>query len=105
MALQRAGCQVTLARSACEALQVLEQHACDILLVDLDMASGDSWKVLRALDSARHPISIVVLLSPGNAAPRELETFGVRAILPKPVGKEALLRGIRVPVRDTGEKS
>lgn len=103
--LQRAGCQVALARSACEALQVLEQHAYDTLLVDMDMVNGDSWRVLRALDTAHHPIPIVVLLSPGDGEPQELEAFGVRAILPKPVGKEALLRGIRVPLLDPGGTS
>src|SRR5215470_17647793 len=103
--LQRAGCEVALVRSAYEALQVLEQHAYDTLLVDMDMANGDSWRVLRALDTAHHPIPIVVLLSPGNGEPQELEAFGVRAILPKPVGKAALLRGIRAPLRDMGETS
>ena len=100
--LQRAGCQVTLARSACEALRVLEQHAYDTLLVDMDMANGESWKVLRALDTVRHPIPIVVLLSPEHGAWHELESCGVRAILLKPVGKEALLSGIRMTWRETG---
>ena len=105
MTLQRAGCQVTLARSACEALQVLEQHAYDTLLVDMDMANGESWRVLRALDPGRHPIPIVVLLSPENGAWHELESCGVRAILLKPVSKEALLSGIRMPWRDTGKQA
>src|SRR5262245_58388969 len=39
--LQRAGCEVALARSAFEALQVLEQHTYDTLLVDMDMANGE----------------------------------------------------------------
>ena len=103
--LQRAGCQVMLARSAGEALQVLGRHACDTLLVDMDMADGESWGVLRALDSARHPIPVVVLLSPEHGAWPELESCGVRAILLKPVGKEALLNGIRMTWRDTGRQA
>ena len=102
--LQRAGCEVALVRSAHEALQVLEQHAYDTLLVDMDMANGESWRALRALDSVHHPMLIVVLLSPGNAERQELEALGVDAILLKPVGKEALLRGIRMNVRGTGSK-
>jgi len=103
--LQRAGCQVALARSACEALRVLEQQAYDTLLVDMDMANGESWRVLRALDTAPHPISIVVLLSPGNGERQELEALGVHTVLPKPVGQEALLRGVRLTLQDTGRKS
>ena len=103
--LQRAGCQVTLAWSAGEALRVLEQHAYETLLVDMDMANGESWRVLRALDTARHPISIVVLLSPEYGEWHELESCGVRAILLKPVGKEALLSGIRMTWQDTGGQS
>ena len=102
--LQRAGCEVVLVRSACETLRVLEQHAYDTLLVDMDMANGESWRALRALDSVPHAMPIVVLLSPGNAERQELEALGVDAILLKPVGKEALLRGIRMNVRGTGSK-
>src|SRR5262249_53776299 len=60
--LQRAGCEVVLVRSACETLRVLEQHAYDTLLVDMDMANGESWRALRALDSVPHAMPIVVLL-------------------------------------------
>jgi DNA-binding response OmpR family regulator len=103
--LQRAGWEVALVHSACEALQILEQQAYDTLLVDMDMANGESWRALRALDLAHHSMPIVALLSPGNAERQELEALGVDAILCKPVGKEALLRGIRMTLRNTGRKS
>jgi DNA-binding response OmpR family regulator len=101
--LQRAGCQVKLARSAGEVRQALDQYAWDALLVDMDNVSGESWNVLRGLYTVPHSIPIVALRSPGNDKRTGLETLGVHIILLKPVGRDALLRGITLALKATGK--
>jgi DNA-binding NarL/FixJ family response regulator len=94
---------VALAQSAYEALWVLHEHACVLLLIDMEIASGESWRVLQALATTHQSIPIVALLCPESEDQKELEAFGVRVILPKPVGREALLSGIRLALRDSGK--
>jgi DNA-binding response OmpR family regulator len=101
--LQRAGCQVALAHSAYEALLVLRQHTCDALVLDMDSASGESWRVLHALNVAHFPPPVVALLSLNSGEQTELEAFGVHVILRKPVGRDALLKGVTVALRSTGK--
>jgi DNA-binding response OmpR family regulator len=101
--LERAGWRVAMALSACEALRVLDQHACDALLVDMDPASKEIWDVLRAIRTRNSPMPVVALLSAGNGEWKELEAVGVRVILPKPVSREALLRGITLALRTAGK--
>jgi CheY-like chemotaxis protein len=94
---------VALAQSACEALGVVHQQACVVLLVDIENADRDIWRVLRALSTTHKSVPIVALLYPESEEHKELEAFGVRFILPKPVGREALLSGIELALRELSQ--
>jgi CheY-like chemotaxis protein len=92
--LQRIGCHVTLSQSACAVLQGVEQCAYDVLLVDMDRAHAERWRVLRHLATAPYAPPIVILLSPGHGEGQDLDAYGVHAVLLKPVSREALLHGL-----------
>jgi CheY-like chemotaxis protein len=101
--LQRIGCRVTLTRSACEALQVLHRYNCDALLVDMDMVNGESWRVLRTLDTMHASIPVVALCSTGREERKALAVYGVHTILPKPVSRDGLLKGITGALESSGK--
>ena len=98
--LQRAGWDVVSAISAQETLRAIERDNFDVLLLDMDIATGESWTVLQVLYASfdRHPV--VALLDPGNRQQLELVALGARVILHKPVGRESLLRGIDMALQD-----
>jgi DNA-binding response OmpR family regulator len=97
--LQRAGCQVVPALSAHEALHVLEQRGCDVLLLDMDIAPRESQHILQGLRTVRAPVPIVALQGPGGRRQQGVEHFEAGITLPKPVSREALLTGIELALQ------
>jgi DNA-binding NarL/FixJ family response regulator len=69
----------------------------------MEIAERESWNVLQALAATHQSLPIVALLYPDSEDQKELAAFGVRVILPKPVGRETLLSGIRLALRDSGK--
>ncbi|HWQ11605.1 MAG TPA: response regulator transcription factor [Roseiflexaceae bacterium] len=64
--LQRAGYDVTTAEGGAEAINLLDRHRYDLLLVDLKMPGIDGMQVVAAA-RARHPdIAIIVLTGHGS---------------------------------------
>jgi DNA-binding response OmpR family regulator len=64
--LQRAGYEVTTAGGGAEAINLLDQHSYDLLLVDLKMPGIDGLQVVAAA-RVRHPdIAIIVLTGHGS---------------------------------------
>jgi DNA-binding response OmpR family regulator len=101
--LQRAGWDVVSAMSAHEALRAIEQDSFDVFLLDVDIATGESWAVLQALRASCDSHPVVALLDPDtdNWRQQELVALGAKVILHKPVGRESLLRGIDLALQDT----
>jgi CheY-like chemotaxis protein len=98
--LQRAGWHVVSATSAQETLRELEQNGFDVLLVDMDIATGESWRVLQALHASRDHYPIVALFSAVNRRQQELSALGATVILRKPVSRETLLMGVKMALQD-----
>jgi DNA-binding response OmpR family regulator len=64
--LQRAGYEVTTAEGGAEAINLLDQHGFELLLVDLKMPGIDGMQVVAAA-RVRHPnIAIIVLTGHGS---------------------------------------
>jgi len=77
--------QLQLCKDACSALEALEDHTPDLLLLDLALPDGDGFQVLEQV-SQRQPTPLVVVMS-GTAAPAEsfrLAQLGVHGYLTKP---------------------
>jgi CheY-like chemotaxis protein len=98
--LQRAGWHVVSAMSAQEALRAIEQNGFDVLLLDMDIATGESWTVLQALYANCDSHPIVALLNPDSRRQQELVALGAKVILHKPVGRESLLMGIDLALQN-----
>jgi DNA-binding NtrC family response regulator len=92
--LQRAGWRVVQAKSAREALQQLRRQHFDVVLLDMDVATGESWRVLQSLQTAHQRVPVVALLSSGSQRTAELQATSSCVVLAKPVGRQALLAGV-----------
>jgi two-component system KDP operon response regulator KdpE len=99
--LQRAGWHVISAVSAQETLRTIERNSFDVLLLDMDIATGESWTVLQALHANYNSHPVVALLDPDNQRQQELVALGAKVILYKPVGRETLLKGIDLALQAT----
>ncbi|MBC8076631.1 MAG: response regulator, partial [Chloroflexales bacterium] len=64
--LQRTGYAVRAAESGAEAVALLEQHAFDLLLVDLRMPEMDGMQVVAAARQRQPEIAIIVLTGHGS---------------------------------------
>jgi DNA-binding response OmpR family regulator len=95
MTLQRAGWEVALAQTDHEALLALEQGTYDVLLLEADGPTGDGWRVLSTLHGGQNPIPVVVLVGQANVHQKRARALGANVVLPKPIGREALLAGVR----------
>jgi DNA-binding response OmpR family regulator len=94
MTLRRAGWEVDLAETDHGALEALEQAGYDVLLLDVDVPTGDGWRVLSALQATNNPIPVVVLSSPEGSSKHQAKTLGACVVLSKPVGRSMLLSGV-----------
>lgn len=103
IALKRAGWQVVSAASAREVLRALGQHGVDVLLIDMEMANGESWRVVQVLHTGHHRWPVVALLSPASRRYQELEALGVEVILRKPITRETLLTGVKMAIQAPGQ--
>ena len=81
--LESEGCQVTVAHNGVEALQVLEQHRPDLILLDLMMPVMDGWEVLARLKGQPRWQGIPVVVVSANLRSRRQSEPAVAA-LPKP---------------------
>lgn len=66
-ALEEAGYQVVIAESGCEALQILEKQATDILVTNVRLKSGeDGWEIARRARALRPAIPVVHVTGSGG---------------------------------------
>jgi DNA-binding response OmpR family regulator len=98
--LQRAGWQVTLSQTARAALAALRRHSYDALLVDLDIATGDGWRVLQSLQLQTTTLPIIAMLGPESREHTRAQALGVRTVLPKPVDRKQLLKSTSTLLQD-----
>jgi DNA-binding response OmpR family regulator len=97
--LRRTGWQVDMAQTEQETLQALEQQPYDVFVVDMDMSTGDSRRVLQALRTLPNPPPVVALMNPESPLIPEAITLGACVILYKTVGRQALLNGIQTALQ------
>jgi DNA-binding NtrC family response regulator len=87
------GCHAEAAAGGLEALQVMERHPFDIVLLDLRMPGLDGMEVLRTLKS-RWPDSEVVVITgyPTIESAKEAVRLGAQNYIAKPVGPEDVIK-------------
>jgi CheY-like chemotaxis protein len=97
-ALERAGYRVIGARNGVEALAVLHAEPVDLILLDLLMPTVNGWELLDT--SAGDPVITSTPLVVVSAAPQDVAAHPhVRAILPKPFVRGALLDAVATHIR------
>ncbi len=99
LALQQAGWQVALAQTDRDALTAIEQTTYNALVLDMDIPTGDSWRILQALQRSQQTIPVVALFGPESHRVLEAQALGAHVILPKPVRKEALMTGVNAALQ------
>jgi two-component system KDP operon response regulator KdpE len=97
--LQRAGYRVTPAGSAAEAQQLMAHQAFDMLVCDLEPAGGQRDGLITALRTVPTALPMVVLLSPESRQQYNREPLDTRLVLSKPVGRKALIAGVKTALR------
>ena len=91
--LRLEGFQVTTARSAREALALLEQEPRDLIVLNLDMPGMDGLESLRRIRERAREVKVVILTAYGTAQrAREAMALGVREFIGKPFDLDRLLR-------------
>jgi DNA-binding response OmpR family regulator len=98
--LRRAGWEVALVETDHEAMITLAQNAYDILLLDVDVPTGDGWRVLQALQAVHHTIPIVALIGAEGMSRQRALALGACIVLAKPVGRKTLLAGVRAALKN-----
>ena len=90
MILERAGWEVTLCQTERETTAALAKGRYDVLLMDLEMHSGDGWRFLqRAMPERATPV--IAVLNQDSLRSQQAQDLGVRTILYKPLRRKRLL--------------
>jgi DNA-binding NtrC family response regulator len=94
--LESEGFSVTLAKSADEALAVIEKEDFSLLLMDLKMPVHDGIYLMRELKQRKKEIPIIVMSGYSTQETiTETDTMGAKLFLPKPFTPDELIEGIR----------
>jgi two-component system OmpR family response regulator len=102
--LQRAGYEVTLARTVRETSQMLGQQTFDVLVMDMDLPKERGWYITQALQAAPcYPLLVVLLSSQNHSVLDVLTSLDIQTILYKPVGQQALLMGIAASLKSRAD--
>ena len=104
LTLHRAGWKVTLTTTDRETLEVLERKPYDVVLIDLDMPTGDGWRVLETLSTTHNPTPVIALLGQESHRRPDALNLGVKVILSKPLGRRTLLAGLRTVRGSSSER-
>jgi DNA-binding NtrC family response regulator len=91
--LAETGCHAEAAADGREALQALEQHPFDVILLDLRMPGLDGMDVLKTIKE-RWPDSEVVVITgyPTIESAKEAVRLGAHDYIAKPVGPDDVIR-------------
>jgi len=105
--LRSVGHTAVLARSAAEALSLVNAEPFDLVFTDLSMPGMTGWELARAVRAAVPDLPVILVSGFAvELSPEELQSTGVHAILAKPINiKEVLAAAAAVrPRRARGEK-
>jgi two-component system CheB/CheR fusion protein len=98
--LERAGCQVTTARSAAAALDALAKGSFGLLLSDIGLPEQDGLALLREVRARGYDVPAIALTGYADAEnARKIRNAGYQRHLPKPVDLSALLAAAKDIVR------
>jgi DNA-binding NtrC family response regulator len=102
--LESEGYEVFLAKSADEALEVIEKEDFVLLLMDLKMPVHDGIYLMRELKRREKDVPIIVMSGYStNETIAEADMMGANLFLPKPFTPDELLEAIRkIPKGDKG---
>ncbi|MEQ1590051.1 MAG: ATP-binding protein [Gallionella sp.] len=97
--LERAGHNVNMVENGEQALDVLEEHAYDLTIMDMNMpvmGGLEAFKIYRATDSNKPPMPVIILTASATVeAKQACEEAGVDAFLTKPIETHSLLETIK----------
>lgn len=99
--LAQAGCEVHEAESGEAALAFVENHAVDVLLLDVSMPGISGSEVCRRLRARPDTASLRIVAYTAHAMPGEREQIlaaGFDEILVKPINRQGLLQSVGLPV-------
>jgi DNA-binding response OmpR family regulator len=104
LVLRLEGFDVDTAADGLKALECLQDHAVDVVVLDLLMPRMDGMTCYRAIRTAGNDVPVVItsVLDSRNAA----RTLGAEAVLPKPFDPERLVTAVRdvLPHRRPGQR-
>ena len=85
-------CKVDVVRNGKDALQMMDQHPFDVVLLDLRMPGMDGMTVLKAIKE-KWPESEVIIITgyPAVESAKEAVTLGAYGYLAKPVGPDDVI--------------
>jgi len=91
--LQSVNCNARVAEDGIKALEVMEQQAFDVILLDLRMPDLDGMEVLRTIKS-RWPESEVVVITgyPTIESAKQAVRLGAHNYMAKPVGPDDVIK-------------
>src|SRR5215510_9159983 len=102
--LEDAGFEVLVAGDAMEALEILSQRRCALVLADYQLAGTNGLDLLAALRGA-YPEAPLILYS-ASMRPElagQAKDFGVAAVLEKPVSSGQLVEVVQTALNARGE--
>ncbi len=96
--LTQSGYQTLVARNGAEALGLLEQHAVDLVMLDLvmpTMSGAEFMRQVRAMPRCEKLPVLVISSEASQEAAHGLRDFGACEVLQKPILPDALLAAAR----------
>jgi CheY-like chemotaxis protein len=103
MLFEQMGHTTFSAATMSDALRLIPQHDCDVLIADIGLPDGDGWELLRRLELPR-PIYAVAVSGYGmNADRARSKAAGYRHHLVKPTGHEQLMTIIEKAAKEIAE--
>ena len=86
-------CKVEVAWNGMQALQAVERHPVDVVLLDLRMPGMDGMAVLKAIKAQWPEIEVVVITgNPSIESAKEAMALGAYDYIAKPVGPDEVIR-------------
>ena len=94
LTLRRVGYQVTAVHSVDAMQHLLSQQHFDLLLCDLDMSYNQSIRFAAILRASPPSLPFLAFFAPEGYNVENLQAFGIRCPLFKPIGRKTLLSAI-----------
>ncbi|MDA8328317.1 MAG: Hpt domain-containing protein [Betaproteobacteria bacterium] len=105
--LQREGYDVVTAKDGLDALQMLQQHKPDLMLLDIEMPRMDGFELTKVMRSDEHMVNIPIIMITSRTATKHRElaaSLGVNAYMGKPFQEDSLLAKIAELIKTTNSE-